>query len=104
MKKVSFLICMALASASFSFTLPSAATGNIVVSDVQFKVINDTNAAFDYAVDGQHYTIAVNQSKGFSFPAGTIIYRWTNGAQGATWFTVTAEMQGGSFKLSELPQ
>jgi|GEM_PF-5903166 len=104
MKKLSFLICMAVAVASFSFIAPGPAPSVVALNNVQFKVVNDTSAPVDYFVDGQHHTIDIKRSVGFSYPAQTVVYKWTNGAQGAAWFTVTAEMQGSTVKVSGLPQ
>lgn len=105
MKKITLLFTLAIAFASVSFAVrPSASAAVVAVADVQFKVINDTGAAYDYYVNGQHLTIQNNQSVGFSYPAGTVVYKWTNNAQGAAWFTIDSDYQGKSIKLSELLQ
>ena len=72
------------------------------LQDIQFKVINDTQAEFSYAIGGIQKTIAPGQSVGFSYAENTVIHRWTNGQPGAIWFTVKAEMHGNSFQLSSL--
>lgn len=104
MKKSAFILIASIAFFSFSFIIPSSINSNdeIVVSDVQFKVINDTGAAFDYFANNQHLSIPANQVAGFSYPEGTVIYKWTNGAQGDAWFTVSTTMHGQSFQLSQL--
>lgn len=102
MKKLSFLIILAVATASFSFNSAKVTSEYSVNNDIQFKVINDTGAPFDYYVNSQHLTIAASRSEGFSYAENTVVYKWTNGAQGDAWFTVKPEMQGHSFQLSQL--
>jgi hypothetical protein len=87
---------------SFSFSIDSANTYSSVMQDIQFKVINDTQADFSYAVNGEQKIIPKGQSIGFSYPENTVIHKWTNGQVGAVWFTVKAEMHGHSYQLSAL--
>lgn len=75
---------------------------HVSVSDIQFKVINDTNTDFSYFVGNEMKVIAKGQSVGFSYAENTIIYNWTNNQKGGAWFTVTADMHGKSFNLSSL--
>lgn len=85
-----------------SFTLNEANNYSSVMQDIQFKVINDTQADFSYAVNGEQKIIPQGQSVGFSYPENTVIHKWTNGQVGAVWFTVKAEMHGHSYQLSAL--
>jgi hypothetical protein len=85
-----------------SFSTDSGYNSIVVAQDIQFKVINDTQADFSYAVNGVQKTIPKGQSVGFSYPENTVIYKWTNGQQGAAWFTVKADMHGRSYQLSAL--
>lgn len=101
-----FILVFAVSAVSIG-TLSSFSTdfGNNSISvtqDIQFKVINDTQADFSYAVGGVQKTIPQGQSVGFSYAENTVIYMWTNGQQGDVWFTVKAEMHGQSYQLTAL--
>ncbi len=100
-----FIVVFAVSMLSFA-TLSSFSTDSnksiLVAQDIQFKVINDTQADFSYGVGGVEKIIPKGQSVGFSYAENTVIYKWTNGQQGAVWFTVKADMHGKSFQLSAL--
>ncbi|MBE2247214.1 MAG: hypothetical protein IAE67_08145 [Candidatus Competibacteraceae bacterium] len=74
----------------------------LVAADIQFKVINDTNAEFIYFVNDEKNVIQKGQSVGFSYAENTVVYHWVNGQKGNAWFTVSADMHGKSFQLSSL--
>ncbi|MCX7743327.1 MAG: hypothetical protein N2167_02055 [Flavobacteriales bacterium] len=104
--KLIFILVIAISLISIStftsFSHDSVNKCTLVVQDIQFKVINDTQADFSYAVNGVHKTIPKGQSVGFSYPENTVIHKWNNGQPGAVWFTVKAAMHGHSYQLSAL--
>ncbi len=104
--RLTFILVVAITLTSLvtlsSFTTNSVNTCSSVIQDIQFKVINDTQADFSYAVNGEQKIIPKGQSVGFSYPENTVIHKWTNGQVGAVWFTVKAEMHGHSYQLSAL--
>ncbi len=103
MKKIFTISILLAAAAAFSaFTLQNTIPSAVTMQDIQFKVMNDTNAPYDYYANNTHLTLEAGSSNGFSYTAGTVIYKWTNNAQGAAWFTVTAGMQGQSYTVSGL--
>ncbi|AEA43302.1 hypothetical protein [Fluviicola taffensis] len=85
-----------------SFTSSSASSSEKVLSNIQFKVINDTSSEYKYCVNGGHNYISAGASKGFSYTEGTEVKHLEGDNCGSAWFKVTSDMHGKSFKLSEL--
>lgn len=96
---------LAVILAAGAFTVQSFNTVETKVeklSNIEFKVINDTGAEYKYCVNGGHNYIASGASKGFSYSEGTEIKHLDGSNCGKTWFKVTSSMHGKSFKISEL--
>ena len=70
--------------------------------NIEFKIINDNGNDFKYCANGGHNTISKGSTKTMSFPAGTEI-KYVDGSNcGHTWFKVTSEMNGKTFKISQM--
>ena len=87
-----------------SFTSSEAASSAKVLSNIEFKVINDSSSEYKYCVNGGHNYISAGASKGFSYSEGTELKKLDGSNCGGLWFKVTSSMHGKSYKLSELPK
>ena len=95
-------VLFAGAFVSQSFTTVAVEKKVEKLSNIEFKVINDTGAEYKYCVNGGHNYIPANGSVGFSYSEGTEIKHLDGSNCGKTWFKVTSSMHGKSFKISEL--
>lgn len=105
MKKLIKITAFAVVLAAGALTVQSFTSSSTKVeklSNVEFKVINDTGAEYKYCVNGGHNYISAGASKGFSYSEGTEIKHIDGSNCGKTWFKVTSSMHGKSFKISEL--
>jgi hypothetical protein len=84
-----------------SFTSANSASEK-VLSNIEFKVINDTSSEYKYCVNGGHNYISAGASKGFSYSEGTELKHIDGSNCGGLWIKVTSSMHGKSYKLSEL--
>jgi len=71
-------------------------------ANIEFKIINDNGNDFKYCANGGHDTISRGTTKTMSFPAGTEIKYVDDSNCGHTWFKVTSEMNGKTFKISQM--
>lgn len=105
MKKLIKISVLSVVLAAGALTVQSFTTATSKVekiSNVEFKVINDTGSEYKYCVNGGHNYISAGASKGFSYSEGTEIKHIDGSNCGKTWFKVTSSMNGKSFKISEL--
>jgi hypothetical protein len=86
-----------------SFSNPSKSNEIVAEkSNIEFKIINDNGNDFKYCANGGHNTISKGTTKSMSFPVGTEIKYVDGGNCGNTWFKVTSEMNGKTFKISQM--
>ncbi len=108
MKNIKKLTLVSLLVSGFFFGLTSfsnPAKNNEIVAkkvNIEFKIINDNGNDFKYCANGGQNTISKGTTKTMSFPAGTEI-KYVDGSNcGHTWFKVTSEMNGKTFKISQM--
>jgi hypothetical protein len=71
-------------------------------SNIEFKIENDFGKDFQYCANGGHNTISKSTTKTMSYPVGTEIKYIDGGNCANTWFKVTSEMNGKTFKISQM--
>lgn len=107
MKKfmLSSLAVAALCSAvifTSSFTPANTVKIENVYSNIDFKVVNNTGGEFKYCVNGGHNYINSGSTKSFSYAVGQTFYYVEGSNCGKQWFKVTSDMQGKTFKVTDL--
>lgn len=96
-------ICGGLFTGLTSFTsLNERTSSELRKGNIEFRIINDSNADYVYCANGGHNTISKGTTKVMSFSEGTELKHVSSGSCGSTWFKVTSSMGGKTFKLSEL--
>jgi hypothetical protein len=108
MKNIKRLALVSFLVSGFFFGLTSfsniSKNNEIVLKkgNIDFKIVNDNGNDFKYCANGGHNTISKGTTKSMSFPAGTEI-KYVDGSNcGHTWFKVTSEMNGKTFKISQM--
>lgn len=108
MKNIKKLALVSFLVSGFFFVLTSfsnLSSKNEIVAkkgNIEFKIINDNGNDFKYCANGGHNTISKSTTKTMSFPAGTEIKYVENGNCAHIWFKVTSEMNGKTFKISQM--
>lgn len=108
MKNFKRLTLVTMLASGFIFGLTSFVnvqkTNSIEVKmgNIEFKIINDNGNDFKYCVNGGHNTMSKGTTKSMSYPVGTDIKYVDNGNCASTWFKVTSEMNGKTFKISQM--
>ncbi len=72
------------------------------LSNIDFKIENNTGAEFKYCVNGGHNYINKGATKSFSYSVGQE-FKYIDGSNcGKTWFKVKSDMAGKTFKVGDL--
>ena len=108
MKKFKNLAVVLLVASSLffgltSFVQPTEKLSNALMKgNIEFKIVNDNGNDFKFCANGGHNTISKGTTKTMSYPVGTEIKYVDGGNCGGTWFKVTSEMNGKTFKISQM--
>ncbi len=109
MKTIKKLAAIALISAGVfsgltSFTSVSSDNTSVekMKGNIEFKIVNDSDADWKYCANGGHNTISKGTTKSMSFSDGTDLKYVSNGNCGGSWLKVNSSMSGKTYKLSQL--
>lgn len=87
---------------SFKASDKNVDTNKIITGNVEFKITNNTSSEFKYCVNGGHNYISSGSTKSFSYSAGQDFYLIDGSSCGKQWFEVTNDMNGKTYKLTDL--
>jgi len=87
---------------SFTVSNQSKNTQRVVAGNVEFKITNNTSSEFKYCVNGGHNYISSGSTKSFSYSTGQDFYLIDGSNCGKQWFEVTNDMNGKTYKLTDL--
>ncbi len=100
------IICLSVAIACSlgSFTTKQEPNNiyKVKSGNVEFKITNNTSSEFKYCVNGGHNYISSGSTKSFSYSAGQDFYFIEGSSCGKQWFEVTSDMNGKTYKLTDL--
>jgi hypothetical protein len=96
------LVGTALVTSSFTTTTTFPNKEVSIAGNIEFKIENNTGSEFKYCVNGGHNYISSGSVKSFSYSEGQDFYYIDGSNCGKLWFEVKSDMQGKTYKLSDL--
>jgi|688.fasta_scaffold1174053_1 hypothetical protein len=103
MKKIAFILAFTFSASLAIHAANTISTVNSSVEQVIYcKVINDTNAAFEYKVGADVFTIAVGSTAGFNYEENTQILKKDTNGNWVNWFVYSSSYSGQNVQLSSL--